>query len=153
MQENIPKMLHDIESIRRFAYQTIIDLIGDYIYREKRYDTHFSLVTIYTNKPLAVHAQELQKVLRKTDTLICVTDNIICVIFDATQNKSYVKAAENLYKTLKHIDYHQQFFIATAFSNDFNKNYLEMINKLFERLKYSVEHKLCNTVVYEDYII
>ena len=153
MQENIPEMLQDIESSRKFCYPAIMDLIRDYIYREKRYDTHFSLAIIYTNESLSLHAKELQKVLRKTDTKICITDNIACVVFDATQNQSYIKAAENLYKTLKHIDYHQKYFIATTFSNDFDKNYLDMMNKLFERLEYSVEHGLCSTINYEDYII
>ncbi len=146
-------MLQDLDSIRKFCYQTILDIIGDYIYREQRYATHFSVAIIYSKTPLNIHTQELEKTLRKTDNLICITDNIVCIVFDAVQTHSYVKASENLYRTLKSIEYHQHYFIATSFSDDFNKNYLDMINHLFDRLHYSVEHNCQNSVNYEDYII
>jgi len=153
MSNETATMLQDLDSNRRSCYQTILDIIDNYIYREKRYETHFSLAIVYSKTPLNVHSQELQKTLRKTDNLICITDNIVCIVFDAAQTHSYVKAAENLYKTLKSIEYHQHYFIATAFSDDFNNNYLDMINHLFDRLHYSVEHNCQNSVNYEDYII
>ena len=153
MSNETVAMLQDLDSIRRFCYQTILDIISDYIYREKRYKTHFSIAIIYSKTALNVHAQELQKTLRKSDNLICITDNIACVVFDATQTHSYVKASENLYRTFKSIEYHQHYFIATSFSDDFDENYLDLINHLFDRLHYSVEHNCQNSVNYEDYII
>jgi len=153
MQQIISGMLNDLESTRSLCHQTIMDMIHEYIYREKRYNTHFSVAAIYTDEPIKTHAEKLRLTLRKTDKLLCITDNIVCVVFDAAQENSYVKAAQNLYRTLKEIEYHQQYFIATAISEDFDENYLDMLNRLFERLQYSVEHKLCNSVNYEDYII
>ena len=146
-------MIQELNEIRRFCYQTIMDIISDYIYREKRYKTHFSVAIIYSKDFLNVHAEELRKTLRKTDKLVCITDNIVCVVFDAAQSNGYVKAAENLYKTLKSIEYHQDYFIATAFSDEFDENYLNMLNHLFDRLNYSVEHNCSSNINYEDYLI
>ena len=153
MQQKTEKILDNLDSIRRFCYQSVMDIIHEYIYREQRYEIHFSVAVIYTEEPLTVQTENLKKLLRKTDKLICVKENIVCVVFDAAQHSSYVKAAENLYKTLKELEYHQNYYIATALSDDFDENYLDMINTLFERLKYSVEHKLYSSVNYEDYII
>jgi len=153
MPNNTTQMLEDLDSIRRFCHQTIMDIISDYIYREKRYKTHFSVAIIYSQDPLNTHAEELRKALRKTDKLICITENIVCVVFDATTAHSYVKAAENLYKELKSIEYHQNYYISTTFSDEFDENYLNMLNHLFERLHYSVEHNCQNSVNYEDYLI
>jgi hypothetical protein len=153
MPYDMQKILDDLKDTRKFCYQTIMDTITDYIYREKRYATHFSIAVIYTDKPLSVDVATIASKLRRTDKMICITQNIICVIFDATENSSYVKATENFYKILKTIDYHKIYFISTALSEDFDENYLDMINKLFDRLDYSVEHRLCSSVNYEDYII
>ncbi len=146
-------MLQELNTIRRFCYQTIMDIISDYIYREKRYKTHFSVAIIYSKDILNVHSEELRKTLRKTDKLVCITDNIVCVVFDAAQANGYVKAAENLYKALKSIEYQQDYYIATAFSDEFDENYLNMLNHLFDRLHYSVEHNCYSNINYEDYLI
>jgi len=147
------EMIKDIRNTKKFCYPTIMDLMSDFIYREKRYETNFSIAVIYTYDSLADVSTEIQKGLRVTDKMICITKNLLCVVFDSAQEQSYVKAAENLYKTLKHADYHQKYYITAAYSKDFDENYLNMINRLFDRLEYSVNHKLCNTVNDQDYII
>jgi len=153
MQYNTQKMLDDLKSARQFCYKTIMCGIIDYIYREKRYATSFSIAVVYTEKTLSIDTDIISYKLRKTDKMICITENILCVIFDATGNTSFVKATENLYKILKSVDYQNKYFISTALSEDFDENYLNMINKLFDRVEYSVQHKLSNNVNYEDYII
>jgi len=153
MQCNTQKMLDDLKSAREFCYKIIMNGITDYIYREKRYTTSFSIAVIYTEKPLSVDTDIIAYKLRKTDKILCLTENILCIIFDATENTSFIKATENLYKILKSVDYHNKYFISTALSEDSKENYLDMINKLFDRLQYSIEHKLYNNVNSEDYII
>jgi len=93
------------------------------------------------------------KMLRRTDKLISLNENLACVVFDSTSEDFYVKAAENLNKILENMDYKNNFFLSVADSEDFDFNYLEMINKLCDRLEYAVKNKLCNRVVYEDYLI
>jgi len=153
MSSQTAAILEELHAKRTLFQQSIMELISDSIYREKRYETHFSVAIVYSQEPLKTQAQQLRKTLRKTDKAVCITDNILCVVFDATQENSYVKAAENLYRTLKSIEYHQDYFIATVFSNEFDTNYLNMFNHLFERLFYSIQHNCKTNVNYEDYII
>ncbi len=153
MSTQTAAMLTNLQENHKLYKQNIMDAINDYIYREERYKVNFSLTIIYSKSPLDEHALELEKNLRKTDTLMRVDENILCIIFDAAQAESYVKAAENLYKKLKSIDYHQRYFIATTFSADFDANYLDMLNHLFDRLHYTLEHNCYNNINYDDYII
>ena len=146
-------MLNDIKYTKSFCYPTIMDLMSDFIYREKRYKTNFSIAFIYSDNAFADGLPDIQKGLRMTDKMTYITYNLLFVIFDYAQEDSYVKAAENLFKTLGHDDYHQKYYIATSYSQDFDENYLNMINVLFERLEYSVTHNLANTVNEQDYVI
>jgi len=147
------EMINDIRNRKKFSYPAIMDLMSDFIYRERRYKTNFSIAVIYTYDSFADVLPDIQKGLRVTDSMISITHNLLCVVFDSAKEQSYVKAAENLYKTLKNDEYHQKYYIATAHSKDFDENYLNMINRLFDRLEYSVNHNLANTVNEQDYII
>lgn len=153
MSNQTAAMLENLGKNRKLYQQNIMDLLNDYAYREERYKVHFSVVIVYSKSSLDTHVEKLKKHLRKTDTLHCITENMICVIFDAAKATSYVKAAENLYKKLKSIKYQQHYFIATTFSADFDENYLDMLNHLFDRLYYTLEHNCYNNVNYDDYII
>jgi len=130
-----------------------MDLMSDFIYREKRYKTNFSIAIIYADNSFSDISSGVQQELRTTDKMIYISDNLLCVVFDSTKEQSYIKAAENLFKTLKHVDYQQMYCIATTYSKDFDENYLNMINRLFERLEYSIDNHLCNIVNDQDYII
>ena len=153
MQVSLKEVFNDLESKRQLCYQTLMDLLPEYIYREKRYQIHFSVTLIYSQDHLATCERGLRPLLRKTDKLLCITPHLLCATFDATNTSSYVKAAENLHETLKKIDYQHRYFIATVSSQEFDENYLDMFNRLYERLLYSIEHQLCNIVNFEDYII
>ena len=130
-----------------------MDNIRDYIYREERYCAHFSLVTVCSEDKLEIDVDALKTELRETDKVIPLCSNLLYVVFDESKNHSYLKAAENLNKTLQKIHFQKKFFLSTADSEEFDKNYLDMTNKLFERLEYAINHNLHNTVVYQDYII
>ena len=145
--------LNYINNNRHSFCKKIMDNITEYIYRQKRYKTNFSLVLIYSKEKAAINPDDFRKKLRHTDKLIVLNENLACVVFDSTAETSYVKAAENLNKILENMDYKNNFFLSVADSEDFDFNYLEMINKLCDRLEYAVKNKLCNRVVYEDYLI
>lgn len=146
-------ILNVINNHRRSFYKVIIEDITEYIYREERYKTNFALVTIYSKEKTAINPDNLKKMLRRTDKLIILNEDLACVVFDSTSEDSYVKAAENLNKILKNMDYKNNFFLSAADSADFDLNYLEMTNKLCDRLEYAIKNKLCNTVIYQDYLI
>ena len=153
MSSEIATMLENLDTVYRLYHQNILESIDEYIYKEERYENHFSVALIYSKKSLTSHVKELEKMIRKTDKLTFITDNVIFIVFDAIQVNNCVKAAENLYKTLKSVEYHQDYFIATAFSEEFRENYLIMINHLFYRLHYSVEHNCESDINDEDYLI
>ena len=147
------EILERINRHRRAFHKIIMDNITEYLYREQRYNIHFALVAVYSLESTAITPAVLQEKLRRTDKLIILNEHLSCIVLDNTETQSYIKAAENLNTLLKEFDYQNNFFLSTAHSTDFSGNLLEMTNKLCDRLKYAIEHKLCNTVVYQDYII
>jgi len=142
-----------IQNHRRAFHKIILDHIAEYVYREERYNTNFALVAVYSKEPTAIAPQALKQKLRKTDALITLNNNLAVVVFDAATQDVYVKAAENLNTLLKEMEYKNNFFLSAASSDEFHHNYREFTNKLCDRLEYAIENKLCNTVIYQDYII
>jgi len=149
----MPTILEEINKNRNSYYKTILENISEYIYREKRYDSHFSLSLIYHDKNVKVDAKKLQNTLRETDMLIPLHSNIFCVVFDETGGQSCIRAAENLNKTLQKMYYNEKFFVSASDSMDFDANYLDMSNKLFERIEYAISHKQYNIVICQDYLV
>jgi len=148
--QNILKI---IKKNRHAYYQSIMNEIDIYIYREKRYETSFSLAAVCSKEEISLNVEKLQDDIRETDKIIQLSDDLLCIVFDSTCHISYVKTAENLNKALQECYFKDRFFISTATSQEFNKNYLDMTNKLFERLEYAIQNNIFNTVVYEDFII
>ena len=146
-------MLEKIKALQQNYSDTIIDAMQSYIYREKRYNTNFSVVMIYSTLSFEEMTSQLSSKLRYSDKILCSHQNLFCVIFDSVDADSYLKVAENLFEILKNINYPSNYYIATAFSKNFDENYLEMLNKLFERVEYSVVHEMSDIVDYEDFLI
>jgi len=146
-------ILQELKTNRHSYYNLLMDNISDYIYREKRYSTRFSIVIIYNENSVLSDISSLPNNLRETDKLLPINEHLIYAIFDAVNDDSYLKAAENLCKTLQKSHFKEKFFSSTATSAEFNGNYLDMTNKLFERLEYAIRNNLFNSVVYQDYII
>jgi len=146
-------ILQELKDNRQTYYNLLIENIADYIYREKRYSTRFSVVLIYNENSVLADTETLQNNFRETDKLIPINSHLIFAIFDSVNDDSYLKAAENLCKTLQKAHYKERFFSSTANSVEFNTNYLDMTNKLFERLEYAIKNNIFNSVVYQDYII
>ena len=153
MSNNTNTMLEKIKALQQNYSDTIIDAMQSYIYREKRYNTNFSVVMIYSTLSFEEMTSQLSSKLRYSDKILCSHQNLFCVIFDSVDADSYLKVAENLFEILKNINYPSNYYIATAFSKNFDENYLEMLNKLFERVEYSVVHEMSNIVDYEDFLI
>jgi len=145
--------LKQIQDHRHVFHKIILNHITEYIYREERYTTSFALVAVYSKEPTAISPQELEQKLRKTDRLITLNSNLAIIVFDAATQDVYVKAAENLNALLKEMEFKNNFFLSAASSDEFHHNYREFTNKLCDRLEYAIENKLCNTVIYQDYII
>jgi hypothetical protein len=147
------QILDNVKCNRHLYYETIIQNIEHFIYRDERYNASFSLAAVCSKEQTALNPDILHKELRKTDKIIRLSDDLLCIIFDYTTNSSYIKAAENLNSALKEIHFQENFYISTAESQEFATNYLNMINKLFDRLEFAIENNIYNTVVYDDYVI
>ena len=146
-------ILEEITKNKSNYYKTILENISEYIYREKRYQSHFSLLAIYHAPNIKVDTKKLQNTLRETDTLILLHPNILCVVFDSASDQSCIRAAENLNKTLQKIYFNERFYVSAADSSDFEMNYLDMSNKLFDRLEYAIENNQYNLVICQDYLV
>ena len=146
----IAKLIH---ADKHLFYELISEHISEFLYREKRDHNHFSLLAIYSIEPNTSTLSLLQKKLRLTDKPIVLNDHLVTIAFNNATEHSYVKAAENISSFLKELDYQNNFFLSSVHSTEFPDNTLEMTNTLFDRLEYAIEHKLFDTVIYEDYII
>ena len=153
MSNDVKKMVEEIKALKQNCSHTIMGGIDHYIYRETRYKTSFSVVMIYSNISFEEIISQIKSKLRHTDKVVCLRKNLFCIIFDSVEADSYLKVAENLFTILKAIDYHADYYIATTFSKNFDGNYLNMLNKLFERVEYSVSHGMSDIVDNEDYLI
>jgi len=147
------KIIQNLQNKRHDYYTKILKEIDDYVYRDKRYNLSFSIAVVYAEDESVIDTIKLQDEIRKTDKIIKLSNNLLCIVYDITTNTTFVKSAENSNKTLQEIHCKKNFFISVAESREFNGNYLEMTNNLFARLEYAITNKLYNTVIYEDYII
>jgi methionine synthase II (cobalamin-independent) len=130
-------------------YQIIMDSIEDYTYRAERYNVQFGIVSIYSKEK--IDTQKLQSLIRKTDKIIVLSENLCCVALDSTSDISYIKAAENLNRILNEINYKDLFYLGAVDSQDFKSESRKMINYLFSRLEYALENNLSDMVIYQEY--
>ena len=146
-------IIETLQNNRHNYYLKIFKEIDTYIYRQKRYNLSFSIASVYAEDENVIDIIKLESAIRKTDKIIKLSNNLLCIVYDITSDTTFVKTAENSNKKLQQIHCKKKFFMSVVESNEFNTNYLEMTNTLFERLEYAITNKLYNTVIYEDYII
>ena len=134
-------------------FETILNDISAYAYRNARYDVEFSLVAIYCANDFAVDVEILKEKLRKTDEFIYLNDNLCCIILDGISAEACEKAAENVNYHLLQINANYKYYLSAADSQNYNPKYINMIQNLFERLEYAIKNNLQNIVIYQDYVI
>ena len=137
------------ENISEF-HKVIMKNIEEYAYRAKRYDSKFSIMLFCKRENIDIDFEKLEDKLRKTDKLIRLNDDLWCIVLDSTTDKTYTKATENIALLLQKLYYGKNLFIA---SQEFDSNYLGMLNELFYKLEYAVTNDVYDTVIEQDYII
>lgn len=141
---------HEIHNTK--CHENIKEQMQTYLYRKDRYATDFAAILIFSE--VHMELEKITELLRKTDKAATLSEHIILVLFDATDNISAIRATENLVHKLQQTSfYNHPFFISLASSENFDKNIQNMINKLLARLEYAVEHNITHDVVYEDYVV
>lgn len=147
-------ILEYIKSHKKELFETILNDISEYTYRNSRYNVCFSLVAVYCEKELSKDENEaLIKKMRKTDKLIHLNDNLCCIVLDGISAELCAKAAENINYTLLEINVNNKYYLSAADSEHYNPKYNNMVRALFDRLEYAIENNLDNIVIYQDYII
>ncbi|ADN09430.1 hypothetical protein [Sulfurimonas autotrophica] len=149
----MPDILEYIKSNKGELFETILNDISEYKYRNARYDVEFSLVAIYCKNTFAVDVETLKKKLRQTDRLIYLNDNLCCIILDGISAELCAKAAENVNYHLLQINVNNKYYLSAADSQNYNPKYKNMIQSLLDRLEYAIENNLENIVIYQDYVI
>lgn len=146
-------ILEYIKSNKAQLFQTVLNDISEYKYRNARYEVEFSLVAVYCEKAFVSDGEALKEKLRETDKLIYLTDNLCCIILDGISAELCAKAAENVNYHLLQLHANNKYYISAADSQNYNPKYRNMIQSLFERLEYAIKNNLQNIVIYQDYII
>jgi len=147
-------ILKYIKSNKAELFETILNEISEYKYRNARYDVEFSLVAVYCENIFAVkNIETLKKKLRQTDRVICLNDNLCCIILDGISAELCVEAAENVNYHLLQINVNNKYYLSAADSQNYNPKYKNMLLTLFGRLEYAIKNNLENIVIYQDYVI
>jgi len=146
-------ILSVLKKDRSVLHKKIMDNISEYIYRDKRYNSNFAVIAICSKKDITINYHKFMDKLRLTDKFISLNENLWCVILDSQSNEAYIKVAENMNIVLRHLDYEENFYMSVVNSKNYNKEYFNMINRLFERLEYAIENNIIDTVIDQDYII
>ncbi len=147
------EVLKEIEKNRHDFVELLLEEASEYIYRNIRYNIEFSLIAIYDMTTIPIDFDTLKKMLRKTDKIVYINDNLFCVIADSVQNNNSVKVAENINYNLIRLGTHEDYFISVVSSEDYTDNYSKMIYELFSRLEDAIKNNLKNIVVCQDYVI
>lgn len=141
------KLLEDIQKNRMKYHNMILEKIEDFIYRERRYGTHFAITLMYVKKSLYSDAL-FEEILRKTDLHIPLDTNLHAIVLDAISDNSYIKATENIQYALQK-EHDNQFYISVIESECCQQNYFQMIYEAFDVLEYTIKNNIANLVIEE----
>lgn len=150
---SMSSMLEYIKSHKTELFETILNEISEYIYRNSRYDVKFSLVAVYCEEICSDDIDILEEKLRKTDKIIRLNDHLLCIILDGISAELCAKAAENVNYHLLEMHANRKYYLSAADSQNYNPTYKNMVRTLFDRLEYAIENNLDNIVIYQDYVI
>lgn len=143
-------MINLIKNNRRNYHQKIIDKLGDYAYRMKRYDLDFSVAIGFSEDE--VNLAEFISIKRRTDEFIVLEDNLCCIILDGADSNSAIKAASNLQTEFQHRHFNTKLFVSVVTAKDYDNDAV-MINSLFDILEYSILNNMDNMVIDNHQII
>jgi len=131
-------------------YQDFInEAITPFLYRDKRYANHFSIILLYIQNDY--YDYKFENIIRNSDTHFQIDRYLHCAILDSTSNETYIKGAEDLLYQLQK-EHLNSFYISTVCSEDYNFNEVQMVRNLFDILQSSIKHGTKNIVVDIEYM-
>lgn len=117
----------------------------DFHYRFTHYAMPYSLAAIYIAES-DVDLSIFKRHLRESDKLIVLQDNLCAIIFDDTNEKQGLRAAENLLAHVQDICFNKHLYMAVVTVN-MDSTVFQTIHDLFDLIAYALNHNMDNYVL------
>lgn len=115
--------------------QKILDEIGKYSYRKRRYNVDFTIALYIASEEMSFDF--IQEKIRDTDKLVALDTNFIAVVFDFATEDGGFKAAENLLALLEPRLFSGEIYISVVNSHehaDDNEHVHKALDLLIENI-------------------
>lgn len=119
--------------------EKLIKTLKSYDYRYHRYQVDYSVAMWHC--PTNINTDELTKLIRKTDQLVCLDDCTYAVVFDYTTPESSIQALNNLLEHYK-CTYLLEPFSTTVLCASQFESVTEMVPQLLEVLNQSMKRPI-----------
>lgn len=135
------ELLEDIQLHRQQYGQTVTDALKDKIYECERYKVNFSLALGATLTDIDMN--KFAEMIRETDELIILSNNVCCIVFPFTDHAQGVKAASNLLSKFEMKFFSQKVYLSVVNTEecptpDFH------VQQLFDILVYAISNGMNN---------
>lgn len=135
------ELLEDIQLHRQKYGQTIIDALKDKIYQCERYNVNFSLALGATLNDIDMN--KFSEMIRETDELIILSDNVCCIAFPFTDHAQGIKAASNLLSKFEMKFFSQKVYLSVVNTEECPTPDLH-VQQLFDILVYGISNGMNN---------
>ena len=124
---------------------TILELLAKHRYRFERYGQEFSALLVYT-KVQRFDMEKCRGLIRLSDELFEMGDNMMLVVFEQTDEVSGFKAAENFRYAYERLDLNRELFCAFAPIRE-KDTAIDIASRLLVILDYALSDPMPNAVL------
>lgn len=141
------KKTHIADQFAKEYKHMLYEAIEHYDYRYRRYEHDYAITIIYTSDE-TVDLSKFTGIVRKTDAVMHLRNNLCTIIYDCVTPESAIKASYNLLAKIEESHSLSALFVVCAFSKE-HISYKEIVKHLFHMLKYAIDTNRNNMVVEE----
>lgn len=143
-------MLASLHENRHNYHKIIIPNIEEYAYRKHRYNIEYAVSLSLCEQNFDLSKIDTHK--RKTDKLIILENNFICLVLDAVNIKSAIKATSNLQTNFQTQCFGHKLYTCVVNSCDHESEF-ELINYLLDILEYAISNNMDGLIVDQTQIL
>ncbi len=143
-------MLTSIHKNRHEYHQIIITNLEEFIYRMNRYNLEYAVSLSLCDKDFDLSKIQAHK--RKTDKLIILENNLVCMALDAVNTETAIKATSNLQTDFQTQCFGHKLYTCVVNSCDHESEF-ELINYLFDILEYAISNNMDGLIVDQTQIV
>jgi len=115
----------------------------DYFYRFKRYEMNFSVALFYSEH--TIDAEVFNTMLRQSDRLVKIQDNLFCLVLDMTSHENGLKASSNILSTYEAGHFSQKLYVSLVNAKEFSTSDSLRV-KLFSLLNTAIREDMYNQI-------